>query len=118
MGISSPAKLLLGAALVLGCSAPRAEVVVTAAQFGDDWPLNVGSAVLLCGASGEPSLLKVGSHRYALDQAGRAAGHLDAAAVARELPIDPQRSELGTRPADPASLLSVCNAQLASNSNR
>lgn len=98
MGKILLATSLLG--LAVACSDP--EVIVTRDQFGDEWPLTVNSAVVVCAENGETPLLKVGVRRYALNEAGRARGYPDAAEIAAES-------------ADASKLGAVCSAQVASN---
>jgi hypothetical protein len=83
-----------------GCSDP--EVIVTRDQFGDDWPLTLNSAVVVCADEGATPLLKVGVKRYALNEAARARGY-------------PEATELARESADPTVLGSVCRDQVAAN---
>jgi hypothetical protein len=83
-----------------GCGDP--EVIVTREQFGDEWPLGVNSAVVVCAEGGEAAVLKVGVRRYALNEAARALGHPDA-------------SEVAEPSADVSVLSGVCTPQVASN---
>jgi len=90
-----------GLVVISGCGAP--EVIVTRDQFGDDWPLSVNSAVVVCEEQGTAPVLKVGVKRYALNAAARARGY-------------PDVSEIVETTADPERLGSVCTPQVASNS--
>ena len=108
-------KPLLWAALVggaLACSGADREIVVTAEEFGSDWPLSVGSAVIECGA-GDVALLKLGVERYALSDAAAAQGYPDARTITRAVPIDPAQREIGTTRADVEALRAVCDGQVA-----
>lgn len=105
--------LLIAAAAVLGCGGDN-EVVVTRDQFGDSWPLVVNSAKVLCQDSGA-AVLKVGSQRYALDQAGVDRGLPHAREIVAQLPVDPNRPEIGSWPADTEPLRAVCEAQVAAS---
>ena len=94
---------LLGAMLVavlLGCSGAEREIVVTREQYGTAWPLTVNSAKVVCRRGGDLAILKVGTKRYALTEAARAAGYPDAGPVTR---------------ADPQGLLEVCGADIAAS---
>lgn len=100
------------AAALLACSDP--EVVVTRDQFGEAWPLAVNSARVVCG-EGRGARLELGVETYALDEASRAAGYPDAREVARQIPVDPSRPEIGSWPADIEPLRAVCDAQVSAS---
>jgi hypothetical protein len=87
-------------AFASGCGDP--EIIVTRAQFGEDWPLTLNSAVVVCADEGATPLLKVGVKRYALNEAARARGY-------------PEATEFARDSADLTVLGSVCTAQVASN---
>ena len=94
--------LLVGCLLVLAAGCGDPEIIVTRDQFGEEWPLAVNSAVVVCADDGAAPLLKVGVRRYALNEAARARGYPDAAEVALEA-------------SDPSKLGLVCTPQVASN---
>ena len=102
--------------LALAC-APRGEreIVVTRDQLGNQWPLQVNSAMLSC--SDEGAVLRLGRKRYALDETALAHGLPDAREIAarRPHPDDPGRASV---PADLAPLLEACDglAHVASGS--
>ena len=96
-------QILLAACLLVfaaGCGDP--EIIVTRDQFGDEWPLAVNSAVVVCADDGAAPLLKLGVRRYALNEAARARGYPDAAEIAVES-------------SDVSKLGLVSTAQVASN---
>ena len=95
----APAGLLL-AALAAGCV--DRGVVVTRDQFGDDWPLAVNSARVECEEAGAV-VLRLGSRRFALNEAAANQGH-------------PEPAEVLAEGADPSPLLSACAPQVASSS--
>ena len=105
--------LLIGCLAVLSGGCSEREVVVTREQFGEAWPLAVNSARIECSEDGSVAVLRLGSSRYALNEAARARGHADALEVAREVPVDSTRPELGSFPADMSPLRGVCEAQVA-----
>jgi hypothetical protein len=76
----------LAAAALVGalpaCSGDGHEVVVTREQFAERWPLEVNSAVVVCPGGEHGSLLKIGTRRYALDDAALAQGFPDARQLA------------------------------------
>jgi len=94
--------LLMVSVLTFASACGDPEVIVTRDQFGEDWPLTLNSAVVVCADEGATPLLKVGVKRYALNEAARARGYPEATEVARES-------------ADITVLGSVCIAQVASN---
>lgn len=83
-----------------GCGDP--EVIVTREEFGDEWPLAVNSAVVVCAEGGSAAVLKMGVRRYALNDAARGLGHPDA-------------SEVAAPQTDPSVLSAVCTSQVASS---
>lgn len=95
----APLALVLALAASAGCSPAEREVVVTRDQFGERWPLEVNSAVVVCAGDEAGAVLKVGMQRYALDEAARARGFPDV----REVGIA----------GDIAPLVSVCTAVAA-----
>ena len=103
-----PTTLLIAiAGLSLACGmADDEEVVVTRAQFGEEWPLEVNSARLSC--SDEGAVLRIGQKRYALDAAGLSRGLPDArqVTVRRPHPDDPAHA---AAPADLAPLREACS---------
>ena len=73
---------LAGCLWLAGCGAGDREVVVTREQFGERWPLEVNSAVVVCQTGDAGAVLKLGPKRYALDESARARGLPDAEEVA------------------------------------
>jgi hypothetical protein len=102
-----PSRLWFGALVLAaaGCGADP-EVVVTREQFGDDWPLAVNSAVVVCRDRGEAALLRLGVEEFALTDAARAQGYRDA----REIPV--ARGHGGPPNLEP--LRAVCEVAVAS----
>lgn len=99
--------LIAGACVALACGlADEEEIVVTRAQFGSEWPLEVNSARLSCGDAG--AVLRIGQKRYALDAAGLSRGLPDAREVAtrRPHPDDPAHAVVA---ADLAPLREACS---------
>ena len=99
--------LIAAGCLVLACvPAGDEEIAVTREQLGDEWPLQVNSALVSCGASGV--VLRLGAKRYALDERALASGLPDAREVVamRPNPDDPDHSQA---PADLAPLRAACD---------
>ena len=95
------------ACAALGCpGGGDSEVIVTREHFGDAWPLEVGSARVECSEAGG-TVLRLGTQRYALDDAARAQGLPDASEVARREP-DPEDPAYETLPADLTPLREAC----------
>lgn len=107
--------LMAGMGLLLACGAGEKEIVVTRDMFGDDWPLTVNSALVICSEEGG-AVLKLGSERYALDDVALAHGHPSARKVAAEKPVDPNNPAIGTWPADTEPLRELCVARVAAKS--
>lgn len=78
------------------------QVVVTREQFGEEWPLAVNSAEVVCSDADHMALLKLGTKLYALDAVARARGYPDAAEVRRR-----------GASADPAVLRAACDTTAA-----
>lgn len=91
-----------------GCGGAEREVVLTREQLGEDWPLQVNSATVLCSEEGG-AVVKVGPSRYALDEAAAARGLPPAREIVRDIPVDPQRPEIGAWPADTEPLRAACD---------
>ena len=99
--------LTIRAALGLGCGAGgEREVVLTRADLGDDWPLAVNSATVLCSDEGS-AVPKLGPRRYALDDTTDRYPH--AREVARAIPVDPNNPDIGAWPADTEPLRAICD---------
>ncbi len=98
--LAAPAGLMLAAALAAGCV--DRGVVVTRDQFGDAWPLTVNSARVECADSGA-AVLRIGSRRYALNEAAEGEGV-----------SDPR--EVLTEGGSADALLRACAPQVASSS--
>ncbi|MDP1570569.1 MAG: DUF2511 domain-containing protein [Vicinamibacterales bacterium] len=86
--------LIIAAPLVLTACAPDG-LAVTAAEFGDDWPLITATAALSCPASDQP-VVTVNRRRYALNDTAKAAGFSEITPVLRRSP-DPQLAALNVK---------------------
>ena len=103
--------LVLAGCGALACAGGEREIVLTRAQLGNDWPLQVNSATVLCGRDG--TVLKVGPKRYALDPAAEERGLPSAREIVRDIPVDPDNPEIGAWPADTEPLRAACDATAA-----
>lgn len=109
-------KLLVLAALAavpagawLACQPGDREVVVTREQFGDAWPLEVNSAKVVCTADAEAAYVRLGRKLYGFDEAAESEGYPSIQEVVRQVPVDPERPEVGSWPADPRPLAEACD---------
>ena len=104
--------LILGLVIgvLSGCQPSGREVVVTREQFGDDWPLQVNSAKVLCASAGDAAYLRLGRKLYALNAAAEARGVPSAKQMVRQIPVDPRNPKMGSWPANPAPLADACDS--------
>ena len=104
-------KLLTLSALltvIAGCQPGGREVVVTRAQYGEAWPLEVNSAKVVCADAGDAAYVRIGRRLYGLNEAADAAPPVSE--VVRQIPVDPKNPRVGAWPADPTPLLEVCES--------
>ena len=89
-----PLVLGLVIGVLSGCQPSGREVVVTREQFGDDWPLQVNSAKVLCASEGDAAYLRLGRKLYALNAAAEARGVPSAKQMVRQIPVDPRNPRI------------------------
>jgi len=95
-------------AFAVGCQPSGREVVVTREQFGDEWPLQVNSAKVVCPTAGNATYVRIGRKLYGVN--AEATDAPPVTEVVRQIPVDPREPAIGAWPADPTPLLAACDA--------